>query len=363
MWLINVATRNLECWVGDRIPYGKYAVLSHTWNTDSSQEMSFQEWKDEAKRKIWSNKLGYEKINKVIELAQKSQIAHVWVDTCCIDKTSSAELSEAINSMFAWYQRSAVCYVFLADVSVAKPVIFKGASSPEDFRLYDLEEFKSSRWFTRGWTLQELLAPKTLFFYDKNWEGLGNYKKEDEKPFQAEEPSRAGYSFEGEDAHMDEGPEDGDSTEAVETLVRDLSEATGIDTDYLETCGFSQASIAQRMSWAANRQTTRIEDQAYCLLGIFEINMPLLYGEETKAFARLQEEIMKVSVDDSLFAWKWDPEYQQKNLEISLLAPSPKAFGGMGHIEANIADESRYLADKEVKIETYGLSMVSTKTC
>lgn len=178
-------------------------------------------------------------------------------DRCCIDKTSSAELSEAINSMFRWYERARVCYAYLSDVS-----------GDANLRV-DVREFVESRWFTRGWTLQELVAPKSVLFYSKRgrgWHFLGS--KED--------------------------------------LCDHISNITGIDTDTLYGAGLELASVARKMSWASQRETTRIEDTAYCLLGIFDVNMPLLYGEGEKAFLRLQEEILRSSYDYSLFAWGLD---------------------------------------------------------
>ena len=163
-------------------------------------------------------------------------------DLCCIDKTSSAELSEAINSMYRWYQESGVCYAYLADVPP--------------------NAFSKSRWFTRGWTLQELIAPSTVIFLDQKWQEIGTKS----------------------------------------SLQRVISEITGIPTDILLGGDLEDASIAQRMSWASKRETTRVEDAAYCLMGIFSIHMPMLYGEGERAFIRLQEEIMRVSDDHSLFA-------------------------------------------------------------
>lgn len=163
---------------------------------------------------------------------------------CCIDKTSTAELSEAINSMFRWYRKAEICYAYLADV--------KGTT-----------DLAQSRWFTRGWTLQELCAPAVIIFYSSNWQYIGS-------------------KFE---------------------LRERLQHITGIEEEVLTTGQIYTVSVARRMSWAANRQTTRVEDLAYCLMGIFDVNMPLLYGEGKRSFIRLQEEIMKVSDDHSLFAW------------------------------------------------------------
>lgn len=191
---------------------------------------------------------------------------------CCIDKTSTAELSEAINSMYRWYQKAQVCYVYLADVDFFDPVIEQWKDhgwASKHIMAPKKSSFVNSRWFTRGWTLQELLAPFDVRFYSRTFTPLGSKHE----------------------------------------LCLLLSYITGISKPALEPrlplsgtnpLGFS---VATRMSWAAKRQTTRVEDIAYCLLGLFDINMPLIYGEGEKAFRRLQEEIMKSSDDQSLFAW------------------------------------------------------------
>ncbi|KAI4156792.1 MAG: hypothetical protein L6R39_001014 [Caloplaca ligustica] len=219
--------------------------------------------------------LGYEKVQQCCALARKERHSYVWIDTCCIDKKSSAELSEAINSMYAWYGDSETCYVYLSDFSV-------GTS---------LDQITNSRWFRRGWTLQELLAPHDMIFYDQGWNYIGNKYR----------------------------------------LRAQLSVATGIKEDYLlGELKVSGASVATRMSWASNRRTTRPEDEAYCLMGIFGVNMPLLYGEGNKAFLRLQHEIARNMDDESLFAWHTD------DLESGIFAPDPHAFAGSYQFRSQI---------------------------
>ncbi|KAF2675962.1 HET-domain-containing protein, partial [Lentithecium fluviatile CBS 122367] len=218
-----------------------YAILSHTWGADT-EEVTFEDLTNGTGR----DKPGYDKIQFCGERAKLDNLQYFWIDTCCIDKRSSAELSEAINSMYRWYQDANVCYAYLVDV-------------PSKAR------FSGSRWFTRGWTLQELIAPSKVIFLDEGWKELG--------------------------------------TKA--TLRQSVSDCTGIPEGILSgSDDLERVSIAQRMSWAAKRKTTRLEDRAYCLMGIFGINMPLLYGEGERAFLRLQEEIMKISDDHSLFAWR-----------------------------------------------------------
>jgi ankyrin repeat protein len=259
MRLLNTDNFEVKEFRDDEVP--RYAILSHTWD---EEEVTFQDI--EGTRA--ANKKGYEKVKSCCSVARANGLKYVWIDTCCINKTSSAELSEAINSMYRWYQEADVCYSYLADVS--SKAIFSG-----------------SRWFTRGWTLQELIAPSTVIFLNNEWKEIG--------------------------------------TKA--SLRQDISNCTDIPVsillgdDDLET-----VSIAQRMSWAAKRKTSRIEDRAYCLLGIFGINMPLIYGERETAFTRLQEEIMRISDDHSLFAWK------SCDNRGGLLATSPAAFIGSGNI-------------------------------
>lgn len=205
-----------------------YAILSHTWV--QNEEVSYQEIMNHER----VQKSGFEKIKKCCSQALKDGLEWVWVDTCSIDKTSSAELSEAINSMFRYYSQAATCYAYLADVEFADP----GPSS--DFKSM-AESFRKSRWFTRGWTLQELLAPSKLIFYSASWDSIGDRSE-----------------------WRDE-----------------ISQITSIHYSALTqgARNLTQFSIADRMSWAASRTTSREEDMAYCLLGIFGVHMPLLYGE------------------------------------------------------------------------------------
>src|SRR6187402_1527990 len=153
MWLINVDTLQLEEFVDSS--QCKYAILSHTWGHG---EVTFQDMQNLG---IAERKPGFEKIAATCRLA-RGQYRHVWVDTCCIDKKSSAELSEAINSMFSWYRDAKKCYVFLSDVVWGD----HNTNSPAEWE----SKFRDSRWFKRGWTLQELLAPDLVeFFSSDNW--------------------------------------------------------------------------------------------------------------------------------------------------------------------------------------------------
>lgn len=278
MRLINAHSLRLEEFWDQRVE--KYAILSHRWEDG---EVSFQ---DMQKPAMASTMKGFAKIQKSCERAVIDGCQYVWVDTCCINKDSSSELSEAVNSMYRWYKASAVCYAYLSDVD---------ANSLNDDRAE--QQIKSSIWFTRGWTLQELLAPQHIVFYDHKWHFLGT----------------------------------------KQTLSKVLTLRTGIDEAILNGEPLLRRSIAQRMSWASQRETTRIEDTAYCLLGIFDVNMPMLYGEGgKKAFLRLQEEIIKQSDDHTIFAW---PIHRQS--QPGLLADSPAAFVNCRNIRATTSRKGR----------------------
>ena len=258
-----------------------YAVLSHTWGKDS-EEVSYH---DVLNGRLDSATTRPTKVTGCCKEAKADGYQYVWIDTCCIDKTNSVELNEAINSMFRWYREAAICYAYLSDFS------HMGGNG---FSI----DFSSSRWFQRGWTLQELLAPLNLRFYDTNWECVGNK---------------------------------GDLCDTVEAI-------TGIPTPFLlGMTELQHASVAQRMSWAAKRVTTRPEDIAYCLLGIFNVYMPLIYGEGNKAFRRLQEQIMKDIDDDSILAWDFNPgklprEAAPDDVFGGALAPAPSFFANSGQV-------------------------------
>ena len=313
MRLINATTMQLEYFMADPPPY---AILSHTWEDD---EVTFQDFTD-PNRAVTSTKKGFAKIQLACQLAKQASIAYAWVDTCCIDKTSSAELTEAINSMFAWYAESAVCYVFLSDIGAADAI------DP----LEPTPEFAASRWFTRGWTLQELIAPKVVEFYDQEWTLRGTK---------------------------------GGLAKVLETITR-------IDGQVLrDSSVLADIPVARRMSWAATRVTTRVEDTAYCLLGIFDISMPMLYGEGKKAFIRLQEEIAKETNDLTLFAWQARDAGVQKYRGV--LATSPAEFLNANSII--VGDDKRFsdefdMTNKGLRINSWlgtgpGESTVRTLNC
>ena len=228
----------------DNIP--PYAILSHTWGANG-EEVTFKDLMDQTGK----SKAGYNKIGFCGKQAANDGLNYFWVDTCCIDKSSSAELSEAINSMFRWYRNAVKCYVYLSDVSTLRHE--ENDDLPQSTWELDVQK---SRWFTRGWTLQELIAPTTVEFFSLECIRLGDKR-------------------------------------SMEQLIHKI---TSIPIRALRGNPLSDFSFEERLSWAIERKTTREEDKAYSLLGIVDIHLPLIYGEgKKKAFIRLQQEIDKFS--------------------------------------------------------------------
>ena len=268
MRLLCASTITLEEFPEDDVP--DYAILSHTWGAD---EVTYQDYRNPSPKIRLS--AGYRKLENCCAQAVADGFEYVWIDTCCIDKTSSAELSEAINSMYRWYREAKVCYAYLSDVTVA-------VHPPSLAKCVD---FDKSRWFSRGWTLQELLAPSCVVFYDLNWVEIG--------------------------------------TKSSLRVI--LQKVTGIDGSALLGREIEE-SVATIMSWSSKRRTTRTEDMAYSLMGLFNVKMPIIYGEGENAFMRLQQEIMQISSDQSIFAWRGDGK------ESGLLASSPAQFRDSGSV-------------------------------
>ncbi|KAI3320995.1 HET-domain-containing protein [Xylariaceae sp. AK1471] len=274
MRLIDCQTLALEEFLGPEDVV--YAILSHTWK--KHEEVQYSEFTSGLSGAV--GKGGFVKIMKACQLALSDGCNYAWVDTCCIDKSSSAELSEAINSMFLWYSKATICYAYLDDFDDSNAGV--GMSK--------------SRWFTRGWTLQELIAPPRVRFYDMAWNPVG----------------------------MRDG------------LSQQLSDITGIEPEVLLASPerhnleelLSEVPVARRMSWAAKRDTTRREDTAYCLLGIFGVNLLVLYGEGDRAFIRLQEEIVKNTNDLSLLAWRSTEDSTLADIDryCGAFASHPQAF-------------------------------------
>ncbi|KAH6663650.1 heterokaryon incompatibility protein-domain-containing protein [Halenospora varia] len=254
MRLLNTSTLQLKEFSGSEIP--GYAILSHRWE---EKEVTLQDLQDGSAPGM----AGYSKIRGCCRQAAAGGWQWAWIDSCCIDKTSSSELSETINSMFKWYSDAKVCYVYLSDV---------GRTSNQDGTDDSAKRFTRSKWFTRGWALQELLAPRVVIFFNKNWIDIGT----------------------------------------KESLKSELSSITGIRVQ--DFTKFKDVCVARKMSWASKRETTRIEDRAYCLMGLFGINMPTLYGEGNNAFLRLQLEILSSTDDESIFAWARSSHDEEKTV-------------------------------------------------
>lgn len=315
MRLLHTKTKKLKEFLGASIP--PYAILSHTWGNN---EVTFND--------VYPSGYisGSAKIDGCINQAINDGWDYIWVDTCCIDKSSSAELSEAINSMWAWYGAAEVCYAYLSDVHQGDAI--------EDEHSY----FRKSRWFTRGWTLQELISPRMVCFYNSTWKSIG---------------STSGIfrvnSFLGLISRITLIPS--------ELLLDRLSGMRTVPGDY---------SMAQKMSWAAGRTSTRVEDEAYSLLGLFGVNMSMLYGEGRNAFTRLQMKIIKSSDDESILAWGFykpsagvhKPEYYKiasTKEPCALLATSPAAFSAdiVPFTPAGVQTSHYSMTNKGLQISMY----------
>jgi hypothetical protein len=246
--------------VGDDVT-PPYAILSHTWGADT-EEVTFEDI-------TWGTgkaKQGLQKLQFCEEQARKNGLQYFWVDTCCIDKTSSAELTQAINSMFRWYRHAARCYVYLSDVS--SRLNYDGSMTVPNHLA-----FQESRWFKRGWTLQELLAPSSVEFFSGEGKKLGDKR----------------------------------------SLGPQISAITSIPDAALQGASLSQFSIDERLSWINHRQTKLGEDKAYSLLGIFDVYIPLIYGEgQDHAFVRLRK-----AIEES-------PKNGSHALPLALSTPQPK---------------------------------------
>lgn len=267
MRLLNTTTYDLHEEAGlphQGKPLPPYAILSHTWLPDGSEgvkEVTYQDMKTSF-RLLKSGKFkpeGWGKLVSYCNRAAKDGWEWAWMDTCCIDKTNVGDTQEAINAMFRWYEASMVCYAYLADVNIGD----SGGARTRDVATQELQnDIVNARWFTRGWTLQELLAPKFFLFVDQQWREIGTRER----------------------------------------WAEEIEKATKIAPRDMEN--FQLCPIAKRLSWASERQTTLVEDHAYSLLGLFRIAMPLIYGEGDRAFVRFQQELIKTYDDASLFAWR-----------------------------------------------------------
>ncbi|OJT03833.1 Vegetative incompatibility protein HET-E-1 [Trametes pubescens] len=320
-----------------------YAILSHTWRSEEEGgEQTYNQvrkiWKRMRKSRVSGEITGSTtsneesilshpdlsgKIKAICKVAREAGYKLVWIDCACIDKSSSAELAETINSMFDLYRLADVCYIYLVDVPESR-------EDPEHYT----SAFQQSRWHGRGWTLQELLAPKEVVFLTASWTFLGTKC----------------------------------------SLVHTLTLATNIDSGILlGRDHLSSASVARRMSWAARRETTRVEDEAYSLLGIFRVHLSPIYGEGRNAFLRLQEEIMKTIPDQSIFAWgaqcvlssidaaEMYSNFLDDNTPTGLIVSSPRQFSSAEHIQALSPSDflSRLVGDIDSGLASSSLELPS----
>ncbi|RYP53766.1 hypothetical protein DL768_001366 [Monosporascus sp. mg162] len=253
----------------DEIP--PYAILSHRWSENIAEEVTFKDIQNGAGR----SKSAYRKIEFCAEQARRDGLQYFWVDTCCIDKSTMDEIQASINSMFRWYRDAAQCYVYLSDVSMTAVLSQNGSQADSDqVELSREAVLRGSKWFTRGWTLQELLAPASVQFFSR------------------------------------EGLRLGDKV----SLEQEIHTITKIPIPALrKTTPFDQFDVDERLRWAEMRQTTREEDWAYCLLGIFGVFMPLNYGEgRDNAIQRLRKEIENTPKRQTSFSNQILEKFQDK---------------------------------------------------
>ena len=316
MRLLNIETCEIQQIKGAsecRDALAKCAIISHRWG---GHELSFQQYEERMKGSDYKSQQfnhpgntsfrsegdseGFLKLARARLKAQRQEdLKYIWMDTCCINKQESGELEKEITSMFRWYNSAKVCYAYLPDVSALQNG-FQELEKDEKGRVTKprVGSFECSDWFTRGWTLQELLAPTTMSFFDRYWQFLGT----------------------------------------KETLSAQIQRATGIESRYLHG-DVSQACIAVKMSWLARRQTLKIEDMAYCMFGIFGISTFIRYGEGEGAFVRLGQELIRQHPpDESLFAWR-----SPKIPSCGLLAPWPTCYLG----SENLTIQSRKYAPRK----------------
>ncbi|OJA18347.1 hypothetical protein AZE42_12993 [Rhizopogon vesiculosus] len=265
----------------------KYAILSHRWL--DTGELTYEEMRSGRRRGP-----GYQKLKRFCETAREYNMEFAWVDTCCIDKNSSTEIDESIRSMFRWYRNSALCIVHLAESET-------------------IQDIMRDEWTKRGWTLQELLAPHRMKLFDKHWGPMTRYRN-------------------------DKSLED---TEVMKTLEA----ATGIPLDYLRRFYPGAVMVDERMRWAARRKTTRVEDIAYSLMGIFDVSMQIAYGEGgDRAFCRLIETIMQAG-EPSVLNWMGEAT---RNHSSGVIPLSPRSF----------VDRTLHLGEKmEMTMTGLGLQM------
>jgi hypothetical protein len=306
MRVLNTTTFELHSREQEFFKSQGYAILSHRWVgaeiTFETLPQHISTLKSTQSRHLDSPQLS--KIRGACEMARQLGFAWVWIDNCCINKASSTEESESINSMYTWYRDAQICITYLSDVKLDAAPEQSNQNPPKIFQKINSDQ--PSEWFFRGWTLQELLAPRKMNFYDTNWTYMGT----------------------------------------KDSLAQEIENITGISPAYLTNAvPFRDACIATKMSWMAGRKTTREEDIAYGMLGIFSVFLAPRYGEGMTAFMRLQQNLQTRTSDESLYAWRMPQPSDVKSFGIErnpgmtwgpgewgLLAPTPHWFRGCGNV-------------------------------
>lgn len=271
----------------------KFAVLSHRW-LDSGEPTFYDILKS-------FKPYGYDKLMKFCEKAGEFGCRLAWSDTCCINKDSSTELEEAIRSMFKWYRDAHICIAYLSDTT-------------------SIDDLHEDVWFTRGWTLQELLAPWRMKFYVRNWEPLTSDLNDKE-------------NFE---------------------VVAALSRATRIPIDDLRHFQPGTNNVHEKMMWASTRTTTRIEDVAYSLIGIFDVSMMVAYGEGKRAFYRLMEAIIHKCDEWQIFAWAGT-----SSADSAAFPESPRGFLPLNPVDSNddLLPSTVWRGDRNIVMTKRGLQI------
>jgi hypothetical protein len=306
MRLLDTTTFELHSAAPEDFKAQGYAILSHRWVGEEITFRQIERYSHELRNVASQQKMSpqLDKIRGACRTARQLGLSWIWIDNCCINKESTTEEAESINSMFKWYRDAQVCITYLSDVgpgSTATNLAQSTDGGEVNYSVFQsLVSKKPSEWFSRGWTLQELLAPHDMRFFDMDWNYMGTKT----------------------------------------SLAREIEAITGIEADYLTgSRNFRTACIATKMSWMADRTTTREEDIAYGMLGLFNVTMTPQYGEGLRAFMRLQHELLLSIPDESIFAWQMpDPNAGEKfgvvpspgtswsPDEWGMLSPSPDWF-------------------------------------
>ncbi|KAJ8518481.1 hypothetical protein ONZ45_g4467 [Pleurotus djamor] len=277
----------------DQNTVARYAIASHRWDR---QELAFVD-REDLKSMEMKKQTAYAKFKGLCKAAEASGCRFVWIDTLCIDNTNAPELDESIRSMFSWYRNAYVCIVYL------------GQSDDES-------DIAKDTWFSRGWTLQELLAPKRIQFYSRDWNKLGMINRCSNEAYKESSPN--------DESNPESDPKlHGEDLGSESQLLKNISRVSYVSLEHLikplSPCP-ELAPVAFR--YISIRETTRPEDISYCLLGLLDVQMPIAYGEGSeRAFYRLQLACAQSSSDRALFDWRGEPSRWN-----SMLACSPKVF-------------------------------------